>query len=103
MRAHRNKAEQGVEIEAAQSPSVVAHSEVALGEQRLDHKRQRYSQSGGDKSRHGQRTIQPDDPRNRDHKFKHGTEKLASQSWQEPYAVGAVTAFRHVGSQAAMK
>src|SRR5271163_4343918 len=103
VREHRNQTQQRIQIETAERPGVIAHPEVSFGKHGLHGQRQAHSQRGGDQSRHRQTSVEPDDARNRSYKFKHRTEKLPAQSRQQPYAMDAMTALRHIGGQAAMK
>ena len=103
MREHGNKTEQRVEIETAQRPIVIAHSEVALREPRLQHQRQAYRKRGSRNCGQRQPRIQPDDPANCDDQFEQGTQELPAHPRQQPYTVRIMTALRHIGGQAAMK
>ena len=61
MGAHRDQAEEGVEVEAAQGGDMAADAEVALLEERLSQQRQANRERGGQHGERRARRIEPGD------------------------------------------
>ena len=97
--AHRDKAQERIEIEAAKGARVVADAKVVLREEGLCEEREAYgNRCCQDCARRACR-IEPGNPHGRQRKLENRPQELSAEAWKEPEGLKAVTALGHIRDQ----
>ena len=100
---HRDKAQERIEIEAAQGAGVAADAQVALREEGLCDQRQTDGERRCQDRERRARRIEPGNPHGRQGKLEDRPQELPAEVRQEPERLKAVAALGHVRGQPALE
>jgi hypothetical protein len=101
--AHRDQAEERVEVEARQRAVVAPLLEIALDDLALPGQRQRHRAHGRDDRERRRRSVDPHQTDRGDHQLERRAHELGAEARQLPHQVQRVAALRHVRDGAAVE